>query len=969
VEVATGKADCERLTPQGKPMGKVSGNLIPDAEWMLETQPGAYTPADSTYRLSVRITNDTEVMLGTPDGVRATGLKLFLPVHPMGYTGRQAGDKSDPYGMLIPPVQNTNNTVRARNPDGVESFTAPDQPFWSYPEMLAPWETSGWKEWKFTVDPSVSYFYFAVSVLSYVPGEQQVTSAAPDGWLIPQDSVNQLFAQENLIVVHPRASGPYPRNVVLLAFTESASDAAKQAAVAQVGGTIIGGDGAYYFVKVSEGTAPVWTAIDQLSALPQVEEALPYLFALDPSYLRPSNGTGWNRADWQVHPDSAHGLNWGPEAMSAPSAWGCETGSSTVKVSVVDAEPTHATRVAAIVSNPGDTGSGMAGMMWNSDLVVTDGTGPGTLDDNVRNALRAAIRRRSSVINMSWAAPYYDAAGHARLPVVGDPSDIAHAETFFKTWRRRIRLYERSVAPASHPLYVIAAGNNYSIDASYSGITQLADDTAFAERVLVVAANDSTRTGSSWTLAAFSSTGHLVSVAAPGASLHIRTPAGTEWFNQQGTSFAAPHVTGLAGLLFSQMPTRDARTVRAYILEGAARGGRSAGGYPMANAYESLRRGAEDAGAPLCGNRVWAFGAQIFARRGPGISEPIGPPDEALVGDVLTQHGGRTILYNSTAGGGTGKALVLQADGTWQLGAIPGDYNQKIGGATWSVRQYAHFPSDSIVQLIPNTVDPNDNYWWRTGSQVQVPIVQRYLQSNGTEGRKQLGLLTIPNLPIPEKSFCVEKTPGGSCTFWQISGRYWLYRIAYPQSYQPVLISVTPLRLESVDSTAWVTCTRDPSLLCRLARTDYLWGTTKVYQIPLRGGTPQLVDSLKSTVFWMGESEAPGSDSLTMAKGDWTIQYWYDPNTRSYTSANSVSQVQGCAMQYRSLGTFGTVATEITNSTQCGWASLVQPDNHGGATFSPNRAPAPPGRGGASSPGEYRIRIEDVMPRGVALHR
>lgn len=961
VEVATGKSECERLTPQGKPVGKVSGNVIADAQWMLETQPGAYTRADSTYRISVRITNDTETLLGTPDGVQATGLKLFLPVHPMGYTGRQAGDTSDPYGMLIPPIQNTNNTVRARNPDGVGSFTAPGQPFWNYPEMLAPWETSGWKEWTFTVDPSVSYFYFAVSVLSYVPGEQPVTSSVPEAWLIPQDSVNALFAPGNLILVHPRSSGPYPRNVVLLAFTETASDAEKQAAVDQAGGTVIGGDGAFYFVKVAEGSVPVWTAIDRLSSLPQVDEALPYLFALDASYRRPNNGAGWDRASWEVHPDSAHGLNWGPEAMSAPSAWGCETGSSTTKVSVVDVEPTHGARVAAIVSNPGDTGSGMTGVMWSSDLVMTDGSGAGQQDLNVAIALRAAIRRRSSVINMSWAIAFYDATNHPRLPVVGDPSDIAAAHSFYLRWQKRIDRYEKSVAPASHPLYVIAAGNNYGIDASYSGLPQLGGDPAFQQRVLVVAAHDSTHAGSSWTVPAFSSVGSLVSIAAPGASLNIRT-ATNDYTNQQGTSFAAPHVTGLAGLLFSQLPTRTAETVRQYILEGAVRGGRTAGGFPVANAYESLKRGAEEGGAPLCGNRVWAFGAQIFARRGPGISEPIGPADEALVGDVLMQHGGRTILYNSTLNGGTGKALVRQDDGTWQLGAIPADFNQQIGGATWSVRQYAHFPADSIVQLDPNTV--NNNTWWRTGNLLQVEIAQFYNTPTGT-GRKTLGFLPIQDLPQPEVSFCVEKTPGGFCTFRQISGRYWLIRVAYPQAYQPVLITATPLRLEVMDSMPWIACTRDPSLLCRQARTDYLWSPTRVYRIPLKGGTPQLVDSLQSAVFWMGQSEAPGSDSLVMAKGDWHIQFWYDPNTRSYTSVNSRSEVEDCRIQYRSLSAFATVDQAIVNQTQCGWASLMQADNHGAGSFAPVRAPAPPPGSATSGSREMVIRIEDVMPRAA----
>ena len=951
VEVATGHTVCEPLSPDGKPVG-ASLNVIADAQWMVQTEAGAYTPADSTYRFNLRVTNDTEETLGTIDGTQATGLKVFLPVRVMGYA-RQPGNTSDPYGILIPPIQNTNNTVHARNPDGVASFTAADQPYWHYPEMLQPWETTGWKEWQFTVDPGVAYFYFAVSIFTHAAGEQPVASSAPETWLIPGDSVDQLFSRQNLILVHPRMSGPYPRNVVAVAFHPTATQEERQAAIDHVEGRVLGGDGAHYYVLVAQGAEPVWRAVDQLGKLPQVEAASPLPFALEAAYLRPNNGAGWQRGDWEVHPDSARGANWGPEAIAAPSAWGCETGSSSVGVAVIDLTPNHARAVSGVLGDPGNSGSGITGIMWNHDLLVTDASRGGVVgiaarSDTMIHDLRRAIRdKRVSVINLSQAAMYVDTANNPRPPVVGDTADINAARAFADFWWRRLREIEN--AAGHHPLYVIAAGNYYGVDASYSGFPQLRAKPSFGSRVIVVAAHDSVRTGSSWALWSGSSTG--ADIAAPGANLPVPGYVGS----QQGTSLAAPHVAGIAGLLFSQAPTRTPSRVRDYILQGATRGGRTAGGFPIANAYESLKRGAENTGAPLCGNRVWAEGAQIYAQRGSG-KEAIGPADGGLVGDLLTQHGGRAILYNSTSGGG--KALLRQNDGTWALGAIPPDYNQQIGGATWSERAYAHTPADSLVGLNVSTL--NNNQWWRTGSQVQVPVILQYLQ-NGAVSQKQLGTLTVRNLPTPETSMCVERTTGGFCTYRVYAGRYWVSRVAYPQAYQPVLITMTPLDLAFADSTPWIACTRDPSLMCRTSRTDYTWSHTHVYRMPLSGGTATLVDSLPRPVLWMGQTEAPGSDSLVMGSGRWIVESWFDPNIRASTTTRS--EVEECGIQYRSLGTFATVAHDIVNAITCDFTSLTTAANHGLGSFAPVRAPEPGGGGTSAAPGETRVRIEDMMPQ------
>ena len=73
-------------------------------------------------------------------------------------------------------------------------------------------------------------------------------------------------------------SGPYPRNVVMIAFRDEATQEQKQAAIDAIDGEVIGGGWIdYYYVRIQDdGTAdPLWKAIDLLEALPQVANAGP----------------------------------------------------------------------------------------------------------------------------------------------------------------------------------------------------------------------------------------------------------------------------------------------------------------------------------------------------------------------------------------------------------------------------------------------------------------------------------------------------------------------------------------------------------------------------------------------------------------------------------------------------------------------------------------------------------------------
>jgi hypothetical protein len=104
-----------------------------------------------------------------------------------------------------------------------------------------------------------------------------VPAEPPAGWLLPAESVAALLAPENLVHAHPRMNGPYPRDVLLVAFTPGSALAARREAVHRVGGTVVGGDRSHYYVRVRLECPdlPVWCAVDRLVSDAQVVFAAP----------------------------------------------------------------------------------------------------------------------------------------------------------------------------------------------------------------------------------------------------------------------------------------------------------------------------------------------------------------------------------------------------------------------------------------------------------------------------------------------------------------------------------------------------------------------------------------------------------------------------------------------------------------------------------------------------------------------
>jgi hypothetical protein len=97
-----------------------------------------------TFQVDVTVQNLLSQRMGTPDGTTVYGVKVFL--------------------ASPPAVTGGTGSVSVANPDGRAYFTAADQPYFAYPEILEAHGTTDPREWRFTVPPTVESFRFFVYV-------------------------------------------------------------------------------------------------------------------------------------------------------------------------------------------------------------------------------------------------------------------------------------------------------------------------------------------------------------------------------------------------------------------------------------------------------------------------------------------------------------------------------------------------------------------------------------------------------------------------------------------------------------------------------------------------------------------------------------------------------------------------------------------------------------------------------------
>jgi thermitase len=234
--------------------------------------------------------------------------------------------------------------------------------------------------------------------------------------------------------------------------------------------------------------------------------------------------------------DDYSGRQWAIPKTMVPQAWEVTSGEASVVIAVLDtgidrehedlagkviAEVNftdslttndvygHGTHVAGIIAATANNGIGVAGLAYNCRLMnVKVADDYGIFHGSVAaKGVRWAVEHGAMVINMSLFST--------------EPSrDLEEAINY--AWSKGV-------------VVVAAAGNFIGTKTAYP---------AYYSNCLAVAATDSNDCVASW-----SSQGDWVDVAAPGVDIYSTLP-GDQYGSKSGTSMAAAHVSGLAGLLF-----------------------------------------------------------------------------------------------------------------------------------------------------------------------------------------------------------------------------------------------------------------------------------------------------------------------------------------------------------------------------------------------------------------------------------
>lgn len=190
---------------------------------------------------------------------------------------------------------------------------------------------------------------------------------------------------------------------------------------------------------------------------------------------------------------------------------------------------THETSVAGVVAATANNGKGIAGVCWQCKIMPLRVT---YSSDQVAEALYYAIDNGAKIVNMSFGN--YDPGKYGPDTVVEQAVNYG----------------------VSNDVMMVATAGNQSVNTKRYP--------AALDNVIATSATDSDDNR-----AAFSNWGDWVSIAAPGASIYSTTPTGYGVVN--GTSFAAPYVAGVAGLLFSRFPTLSVQDARIIYIENSCR--------------------------------------------------------------------------------------------------------------------------------------------------------------------------------------------------------------------------------------------------------------------------------------------------------------------------------------------------------------------------------------------------------------
>jgi hypothetical protein len=514
------------------------------------------------------------------------------------------------------------------------------------------------------------------------------------------------------------------RTVVGLLFDDSASGVTVRSVLQRYSATIIGAwsNLGAYVIRVPD-PGPSMADLDSLISRLTAELGVNFAFSLairDAGIKRlsrfPSDGPGRARSAWFDGSDAT--LAW--RAIRAPLAWGCETGkygsspptlgmldetfdSTQPELSVFvkqvvrpdsaypvrldgtldnDTSRSHGTAVAGILTAAADNDSGIAGMVWQSDLrVFLVARGDSIVADPVQYMVESVLpKARDRGVRILSSTVLTGDGRHNRFRAILKP----------------LRQY---LTQGGGNLFVQAVGND-SLSLDLDSLLRVNADYAFLqatavlrdslpERIVLVAGTASANT-------AWSRSNFIIGrtdIAAPAAnivSIANSSVAGGLLPARSGTSYSTPFVAGAAALVWAMEPTLPPGDVKDFLVRGSRsprlnpRTGedslpREVDGWPgvyQLDAYGSLVLLArERPGTPICGYPVRVGsdlpqGSVLLESGGPSartLSVP-GVSATADISRLSVAQGGRLVGAYSNEGDpnnpAAGGSVVMNHQGT-----------------------------------------------------------------------------------------------------------------------------------------------------------------------------------------------------------------------------------------------------------------------------------------------------------------
>ncbi len=444
---------------------------------------------------------------------------------------------------------------------------------------------------------------FVMSLVMSFVGLNSV--AAIEGLKVAFNNAHSLLAErsdfiedidESDVSLFSESSG-YIKNIALVFFEEDASFFEKISALRSIDGAVIGSlpDANLCVVATAEKN---YAELNELCKAAQEHEAVA-LASICPvrktqEQYTPNDPVApeWDTEDWSE--ENPEGYNWWLEAIDARAAWGYSSCFNHINVGVIDSGidtnhvelegkvifPSeleasrnkarhHGTHVAGIIAAKGDNETGICGLCQNSTLISVNWNAGLIEAVSIFFGVGKVVKAGAKVVNMS----------------LGSSGALDEDEWYWMNFMNDIEgmiysYYMGSLLNRGYDFVVVQSSGNgngpgHPIDSGQNGSFCCVNErTALTpigigkqdvlDRIIVVGA--CYYEDGKYIQSDYSNVGKNVDISAPGDFIMSTVPD-NDYASYNGTSMAAPVVSGVAALVWSVNPKFSGADVKKILLE------------------------------------------------------------------------------------------------------------------------------------------------------------------------------------------------------------------------------------------------------------------------------------------------------------------------------------------------------------------------------------------------------------------